>query len=116
MRSYHQLDIKEREKIYLGLSQGISLRKIAVGLGRSHSTVIREVRRNKSQLGYLPDRANSLARERNYLKHCKLDIGVELKRYVLDKLINCHWSPEQIAGRLKLKKKGFYICKESIYQ
>ncbi len=117
MRSYHQLDINEREKIYLGLSQGISLRKIAAGLGRSHSTVIREVNRNSSyKVGYLPDRADSVAKGRNYLKPCKLDNDVDLKQYVLDKLINCHWSPEQIAGRMKLEKKDLYICKEAIYQ
>jgi IS30 family transposase len=118
MRSYHQLSIEEREKIYLGLSQGISLRQIAAGLDRSHSTVIREVRRNEGdcEVGYLPDRAEGLANKRNYLKPCKLDVAAELKEYVLDKLINCHWSPEQIAGRMKLEKKGFYICKEAIYQ
>ena len=118
MRSYHQLSVNEREKIYLGLSQDISLRRIAACLGRSHSTVVREVRRNKGfcEVGYLPDRADNLAKERNYLKPCKLDIDDKLKEYVLDKLINCHWSPEQIAGRMKLEKKGFYICKEAIYQ
>jgi IS30 family transposase len=117
MGSYHQLSINEREKIYLGLSQGISLRKIAAELGRSHSTVVREVRRNSVvNVGYLPDRANGLAGERNYLKPCKLDVNDKLKEYVFDKLINCHWSPEQIAGRMKLEKNGFYICKEAIYQ
>ena len=117
MRSYHQLDINEREKIYLGLNQGISLRKIAAGLGRHHSTIIREVNRNNDfKVGYLPGRADCVAKARNYLKPCKLDSNIQLKKYVFDKLIKYHWSPEQIAGRMRVEKQKFYICKEAIYQ
>jgi IS30 family transposase len=117
MRNYHQLSLEEREKIYLGLSQGISLRMIARSVGRSHSTLSREVKRNKdSKLGYIPDRANSLQKIRHTHRSLKLDNDVELKAYVFDKLTNHYWSPEQISGRMRLDGKKFYICKESIYQ
>ena len=43
-RSYKQLDILERQRIYFLRKQGFSLRKIAEDLSRSPSTILREVR------------------------------------------------------------------------
>ena len=116
MALYKRISLEEREKIYLGLAQGISLRRLAAGLGRSHSSVSRELKRNKdNSLGYLPDRAQNLQKSRIVTKKRKLDSNPELKKYVIDCLKNKYWSPEQIAGRMKLESK-FYICKEAIYQ
>ena len=44
-RSYKQLDILERQRIYFLRKQGFSLRKIAEDLSRSPSTISREVKR-----------------------------------------------------------------------
>ena len=45
----------------------------------------------------------------------KLDSNKELRSYVFKKL-QLSWSPEQIAGRLKLENNGkSIICHETIY-
>ena len=46
-RSGRQLSLAEREEISRGLAGGASLRSIAAGLGRSASTVCREVTRKR---------------------------------------------------------------------
>ena len=46
-RSYKQLDILERQRIYFLRKQGFSLRKIAEDLSRSPSTISREVKRKQ---------------------------------------------------------------------
>ena len=51
-RSYKQLDILERQRIYFLRKQGFSLRKIAEDLSRSPSTILREIKRNSGGRGY----------------------------------------------------------------
>jgi IS30 family transposase len=46
MRSYRHMSAEERETVSLGLAQGHALRELARCLGRSPSTVSREVARN----------------------------------------------------------------------
>ena len=46
MAHCYQLSINEREEISLGLAQGLSKNYIALSLGRSSSTICREVNRN----------------------------------------------------------------------
>lgn len=47
MSHYKHLNIEEHEKLYLMLSQGISIRKSAAFLNRLPSTVCREIHRNQ---------------------------------------------------------------------
>ena len=47
MRHYTHLSIEEREKLYLRRGQGAKLREIARELGRSVSTISRELKRNE---------------------------------------------------------------------
>ena len=47
MSHYKHLNIEEREKLYLMLNQGISIRRIAASLNRSPSTVSREIQPNQ---------------------------------------------------------------------
>ena len=46
MSHCYQLSINEREEVSLGLAQGLSKNYIALSLGRSSSTICREVNRN----------------------------------------------------------------------
>ncbi|MBS5047618.1 MAG: helix-turn-helix domain-containing protein [Firmicutes bacterium] len=48
MSHYKHLSIEERENLYLGINQGKSIRTIAKELGRSPSTISRELQRGKS--------------------------------------------------------------------
>lgn len=95
-----------------------SIREIARTLGRSPSTVSRELRRNASpeyQL-YLSHRAQGRAQQRWKLARRRPRLkSASLRHYVREKLA-LGWSPEQIAGRLGLDHPGLSISPEAIYQ
>jgi IS30 family transposase len=120
-RSYEQLDLKERIEIYRLHADGKSLRCIAAALGRSPSTLSRELKRNskpskKWARGYDPQRAQQLTLRRHARGRAhKLERQPELREKVLQRLAQ-GWSPEQIAGRLALEPSGDRISYESIYR
>lgn len=122
MKKYSHLSEQERELIFLYLSQGKSLRTIAKLTGRNHRTIAREVNRNSGkdgnlEQGYFPSQAQGLATQRRNLAKVgnhKLD-DLVVKRWVISKL-GRGWSPEQIAGRLKLKTPRLVVSHETIYQ
>lgn len=97
-------------------AQGIGVREMARRLDREHSSVSRELRRNRFGEHYVAIHAQakackrrSNAGERQPLKE------PEVYSYVLDKL-RCGWSPEQISGRLELEQGKKVISHEAIYQ
>lgn len=102
-------------------SAKFSLTQMAEALGRSKSTISRELRRNQAPPGeYWPDTAHRLALRRKH-RRCRLDQHKELREYVCN-MLRCHyWSPEQIAASLKHHKgrRGTsllpYVSHESIY-
>ena len=49
---YSQLTERERNQIYALFQEDVSLRRIAVIMGRDSSTIVREIRRNRGQRGY----------------------------------------------------------------
>lgn len=117
-KPYQQLSIEERESIHQGLWQKQSIRTIAAGLGRSPSTVSREIRRNvpPQQRRYTP----RLAQARATTTICQRGQRPRLKDpwiqdYVVQKLQE-DFSPEQIAGRLHLDYAQYSISPEAIYQ
>ena len=116
MRSYTQLSYEERTKIaHLKLSS-LSIEKIALEIGRSKSTISRELRRNQAPPGeYWPDTAHAKA-----LQRCKrgtrLDLNLSLKEFVIDKLCCHYWTPEQISGYLSHRQKRLpTLSHETIY-
>ena len=99
-RSPLRLSLVEREEISRGLATGESLRAIAVRLGRSPSTVSRDVAANGGVRRYRAARADAMAvRRMRRPKPSKLAVNVELREVVEEKL-ELKWSPEQIAGWL----------------
>ena len=62
--SYRHFSIEEREMIARGLSEGKSRSKIAKELGRHHSSVGDEIRRNSIDGTYWPSKAQALADQR----------------------------------------------------
>ena len=100
-RSRLALTLAEREVISRGVTVHQSARSIAKRLGRSPSTVSREMSRNGGCNRYRATLAdeNAWARSRRP-KCCKLAINSRLRRSVAGKL-RLDWSPEQIAGWLK---------------
>lgn len=118
MKTYHQLNIHEREQIKLWSSHGLSCRVIAKKTGRNHRTIARELTRNSSSLGkhtYCPTRAQGQAVKRRIEGRTKkLDEGA-LRDYIVRRL-GKGWSPETIAGRLKRVHSQVTLCPETIYR
>jgi IS30 family transposase len=95
------LTLAEREVISRGITAHQSARSMARLLGRSPSTVSREMSRNGGYDRYRAALAdeNAWARARRP-KYCKLANSSRLRQAVAGKL-RLDWSPEQIAGWLK---------------
>ena len=115
-KQYEHISRSERDRIDLGLAQGQSGRAISRELGRSASTISREIKRNQEAgRRYLPDTADRAARERRG-GGSKIGSNETLRDYITDKLVMEQRSPECIAGRMKREKLPFYACHETIYQ
>jgi hypothetical protein len=97
------LSFSEREEIALGRAAGESVRCIARRLGRSPSTVSRELARSADRRGeYRATTAHAQAWERaSRPKPAKLVVNGRLRELVQQDLQH-KYSPEQIAGRLRL--------------
>ena len=118
-RSRLALTLTEREEISRGLVAYLSLRSIASQLGRSPSTISREVNRNGGQKRYRATRADQAAWDRAPRpKPCKL-VGSPLLRRIIARKLKANWSPEQIAGWLKREYPGNednQVSHETIYR
>jgi IS30 family transposase len=118
---YEQLDQAERIEIYRLHADGKSLRSIGAALGRSTSTISRELQRNSKASkkwtgGYDPQRAQELTLRRHARGRAhKLERQPELRQEVLKRLAQ-GWSPEQIAGRMAQEQASERISYESIYR
>ena len=118
-RSRLALTLSEREEISRGIVARRSIRSMASLLGRSPSTVSREVCRNG---GYDRYRA-AVADEQAWIrtrrpKRCKLANSPWLRQAVSRKL-GLNWSPEQIAGWLKRthpEDGSYQVSHETIYR
>lgn len=113
------LELRERVLIADLRRLGFSMRAIAQQLGRTPSTVSRELRRHTSSTGvYLPATADHDAhQQRARPKACKL-ANAPLRTLVQRKL-NRHWSPEEISGWLRKthpNNAGMQISHETIYR
>lgn len=111
----------EREQIASLTKQNLGVREIARRIGRDHSVVSRELRRNKGQLfAYEASSAQYYAERRSHKTNVrKIAKNIDLKWYIRARLAD-KWSPEQIAGRLKShpppRLKGVSVSYEAIYQ
>src|SRR3989339_666504 len=117
----NNLTFYDREKLQYWLRTKISLRKIARLMGKDHSVLSREIRRNNSygRKGYRADIAQrEFEKRRHKQRRGKLDKYPKLKEYVIKGLKN-EWSPDVIAGKLKVSKpkevEDKTISHESIY-
>ena len=100
-RSRWALTLAEREEISRGMAANGSIRQIAVKLGRSPSTVSREIGRHGGPHTYRASEADAQAWERaRRPKPCRLATHPPLQRMVASKL-TLDWSPAQISGWLK---------------
>jgi len=120
-KNYQHLSLAERIELYRLHRTGSSMRTIASALGRSVSTISRELRRNsqptKAWSGdYDPARAEQLAqRRRCWDGRFKLARNLELRAHVR-RALEQGWSPEQIAGRLRTAAGRTVVSHEAIYR
>ena len=124
--SSRYLSMSEREEIAILNAQRIGVREIGRQLGRSASTISRELRLSRPVSGrrrhrYRATQAQSQAERRaRRPKASKLAAYPPLHAYVQDKLTcRAHWSPEQISRRLRVDfpdDERMRISHEAIYQ
>ena len=118
--SHHHLTVEEREIIAL-MSRHHTQGEIAVRICRSQSTISRELRRNRSEDGwYRPVAAHRRARKR------RRDANTSRGRKMDHPEVECHvhkglswrWSPEQIAGRIRVEfddLPDLWVSHETLY-
>ncbi|WP_238548422.1 IS30 family transposase [Bifidobacterium biavatii] len=119
--STRYLSQDERMSIADWRHAGMGVREIARRLARPASTVSRELSRNTNPATgmYEPYRAQQMSADR--LKRPK-PVKVRTVPGLLDYIHNglrAHWSPEQIAGRLRTDfpdNDAMHVCAETIYQ
>jgi IS30 family transposase len=118
-RAPARLSMTEREEISRGLAAGHSLRQIAAGLGRAPSTVCREVTTNGGPRRYRAASADRAAWTRaTRPKPCRL-AGHPALRAIVEQKLKRRWSPQQIAGWLKLTypaRPEMQVSHETIYR
>ena len=118
-KTHSKLSALEREKIAIWLAQSVSKREMARRLVRSDSTIREEVNRNRWKEGYVAVHAQAETIKRKKKAGHRYPLkNKSVYKYVLKKL-RSGWSPEQVAGRLKLKhpnNKYWHIHHETIYR
>lgn len=119
--SYQHLKLEQRYVIYHLKVYGLSLREIGRRLGRSASTISRELKRNmgKWQKVYWYENAHESAKSRRtQCRRSTKESNKELYRYVYQGLQQ-GWCPQLISGRLKREyphRRGMRISTETIYR
>lgn len=115
-----RLSADEREEIRSGIDAGDSLRAIAARIGRSPSTVSREVNANGGRDGYAAWRAHRRACDQaRRPKVAKLAGCERLRDQVETWLSEELWSPAQISARLRIEFPDdpmMRVSTETIYQ
>jgi IS30 family transposase len=97
-----------------------TVRQIAKEIGRSPSTISRELRRNTGISGrYRPGTAEQLAAGRLPRPRPRRLLSDPQLRAVVVELLGKRWSPEQVAHELPVRFSGQsarWLCTESVYQ
>jgi IS30 family transposase len=118
-RSPRHLALEEREEISRGLSRGEPQSRIAKRLGRSPSTISREIGRNGGCAAYRAAKADAAAWHRaRRPKPTKLSRCERLRDEVVA-LLEDDYSPQQIAGRLAVlhpHDQAMRVSHETIYK
>ena len=115
--SYTHFTLTERVCLQEYLKEGKSYREIAKLLGRSPSTISREVKRNfsKKKKRYNHWRATILymSRRKNCVRKNVIQKDSDLYQFIVE-CLEKYWSPEIIAEQCR--RKGYSVCFTTIYR
>lgn len=116
-RQFKQLCIEERGEIKEMLHDGYSLRAIGERLGRSHTSISRELKKHRSGVrrSYTPRIAQEKVSVIRKKRGARARLKSQLVRDYVEEKLHLKWSPEQIAGRLPRDHPGHTISHEAIY-
>jgi IS30 family transposase len=109
--SARYLDREERYELARLRESGLSVRAVAARLGRSPSTVCRELARNADPRagGYQPERAHRLAWERQRRPKGSRLSGNPALRAAVQQMLDKRYSPEQVSGRLNISNENLQL-------
>ena len=114
--SYTHFTLSERICLQEFLNQGKSFREIAKLMGRSPSTISREVKRNwskkKNRYHYWRATLLYIERRKKSVRKTAIQKNTELYR-IIKECLELYWSPELIANHCK--KNGYHISFSTIY-
>ena len=118
-RAALRLSVLEREEISRGMEAGISCRAIAKQVGRSPSTVSRDVAASGGRTRYRAWRAD--ARASSHARRPKMPklLSCAALRHEVERRLQQRWSPQQISARLRTDFPGdlnMRVSHETIYQ
>jgi len=112
---YKQLTLEKRYHISALIKAGLNQKEIALEIGVHPSTISRELRRNRDKIrGYSAEIAQVISTKKHKEKNKKFSLTKPIEKYIRSKLKQ-DWSPEQIAGRMKLDI-GISVVHETIYR
>ena len=117
---YMHFSHEQRQELAVLLRAGHKQKKIAQILKKHPSTISRELSRVRAETStqydvVLAQKSHDNERLKANQRFRKLGTNKKLTQYVKKKL-KIYWSPEQIAGRLKLKYGQMVVWPETIYQ
>lgn len=111
--TYKRVTEAERRFIQLWRQQGLGLRETGRRLGRTASTISREIKRNSGGRGYRPKQAHARAQARA-VRTGPRRFMPEMREQV-EALLKVGWTPDMISGRTRMEGREC-VCKETIYQ
>jgi IS30 family transposase len=119
-KHYTQLSLEQRYQLEVLFGKGFSQKEIAESIGRSPSTICRELRRNMNSRGpgagiYNAVRAQEKAETRHQLKPKQLYFTHAMKEYTRRRLEQDKWSPEIISVKGR-EEMGNFVSHESLYK
>ncbi len=116
-KNYSHLIRQERYKIHEMRFQNKSITEIAKVLRRSKGTISMEISRNSDGGKYMPCVAQSKYERRLHKSEgLKIESSGFLQNYILDAMTIDKWSPDAIAGRMKLENCPETVSTETIYK
>jgi IS30 family transposase len=104
---YNHLSQNERYQIFALMKAGLNQTQVALTLGRSKSTISREIQRNSGLKGYRPKQATLKSEVRALGSRNAKKVSVDTLKSALD-LVRQEWSPEQIAGTMNISHETVY--------